>query len=542
MQIARIIPIGIIGLVALVLAFSVANSPVTAQGGNLLTNPSFEGQYSSYTPETPAEQADCTMGVCTTAQMAPGWKPWWVKERPTDVNPEYKPATLDVAGNRVHGGDRAAQYFSFWSTHKAGLRQTVTVPTNAVVQFTIWGHSWLSEADGTFVSDRAGTPNMRIGIDPTGGTNPYGQSIVWSNFAQVYDGYQQFSVQTQAFGDKVTVFTFSAPSVNPNSPEYGFKHTDIFWDDASLVVVGAGSAPVVAPAGGGGNDSGEAPPAPLPAVRPSIGPTATPDAEGIIYSEVRPGDSIWAIAARAGITLDEILGLNNITRDAVIRVGDLLIVGKTEPQEALPEEDESSSESADAEPTAEAVEQLPEEKEAVEPAPTVTSEVASQPEDLAVVDVANTDVSICLTAFDDNNENGILDGGESLRQAVAFTISDGRAVVSNYVTDGVNEPFCIIGLNPGTYRVSRSGLPNEIMTTPGDQAVSLDRGTTMSLHFGSYLGAQSLTEEEAAPVEDTNSGDVFSNNPIVMTALIAAFLLLIAIVVIILVGRRRTTN
>jgi LysM repeat protein len=540
----RFVPMSIVGLMALVLAFYLANGLASAQGGNLLTNPGFEGQYDSYTPETPAENADCTLGICTTAQMAPGWKPWWIKERPTDVNPEYKPATRDVSGGRVRNGDRAAQYFSFWSTHKAGLRQTVTVPPNAVVQFSIWGHAWLSEADGTFVSDRAGTPNMRIGIDPTGGSNPYGQSIVWSDYIQAYDSYLQFSVQAQAIGDKVTVFTFSAPSVNPNSPEYGFKHTDIFWDDASLVVVGAGSAPVAAPAGGGGGNTSQAPAPAAPAVRTSIDPTATPDAEGIIYSEVRAGDSIWALAARAGITIDEILELNGLSRDDVVRPGDLLITGSGEAPEEQPEEEaeEPSLEETATEQVSESLEEANEE-EATDTIVAETPEAVSVSEELAVVDVDDADVSICLTAYNDNNENGVLDGGESLKPAVAFTISDGRSVVSNYVTDGTNEPFCILGLNPGTYRVSRSSLPNEVMTTPGDQAVSLSGGSTLNLYFGSYLGDQIFAEEDA-PTEasDTSSSDSITNNPLVMGALIASFILLIAIVLIILIGRRRATE
>ncbi len=539
MRKVRIITMSIIGVIVIVLALSLANGLAIAQGENLLTNPSFEGQYSSYTPETPAENADCTLGICTTAQMAPGWKPWWIKERPTDVNPEYKPATQDVSGGRVRSGDRAAQYFSFWSTHKAGLRQTVTVPANSVVRFSIWGHSWLTEADGTFLSDRGGTPNMRIGIDPSGGTNPYGQSIVWSDYLQVYDTYQQFSVQAQAIGDKVTVFTFSAPSVNPNSPEYGFKHTDIFWDDASLAVIGAGSAPVAAPSGGEGGDTSQAPAAAVPAVRTSIDPTATPNAEGIIYSEVRSGDSIWALAARAGITLDEILELNELTRDDVVRAGDLLIVGQGEPPAEQPAAEEASAEDPENNPTTEVIEQAPSEDESA----AITPEAVSSPDELAVVDVDDTDVSICLTAYDDNNENGVLDGGESLRPAVAFTISDGRSVVSNYITDGTNEPFCILGLDPGTYRVSRSSLPAEVMTTPGDQAVSLSRGSTLNLYFGSYLGDQSLTEDDLeSQAGDVSSSEGITNNPLVMGALIAAFLLLIAIVVIIFVGRRRAAN
>ena len=89
----RLLPIALVTLVGLSLLLTLADRPAQAQEGNLLTNPSFEGQFSSYTPELPQELADCHLGICTTAQTPSGWKPWWVRERPTDVNPEFKPAT-----------------------------------------------------------------------------------------------------------------------------------------------------------------------------------------------------------------------------------------------------------------------------------------------------------------------------------------------------------------------------------------------------------------------------------------------------------------
>lgn len=540
----RLLSLLMLGLLAMGLLLATGDRPVSAQGNNLLANPSFEGQYTSYVPETAQEVADCPRNVCTTAQLALGWKPWWVKERPTDVNPEYKPAEANASGNRVRSGSRAAQYFSFWSTHKAGLRQTVTVPTNAFVQFSVWGHAWLSESDTSLTSDFSGTPNMRVGIDPTGGANVYSPSIVWSEFKQVYDNYDLFTVQAQAQGERVTVFTFSAPSVNPNSPDYGFKHTDVYWDDASLTAAG-GSAPAPPPPPadtGTGSSSGNNPPP--AAVAPQItSATATPDADGVIYSEVGPGDSIWAIAARAGLTLDQILELNQMSKTDVVHTGDRLIVGHGEPPAA---EEAAEADPPDDEP-ANDVESGP-----VESTPVPTPDAKST--GIAMVAPDESGVAICLKAFDDINRNGQHDSGEDLRSAVAFTISDGQSVVSNYVTDGESEPFCVSGLKEGSYRVARSSINSEVMTTPGDRSVSLTEGGTLSLEFGSYVSEETIAVANAAgQAGDTTAdaggitaaavapSDGAEVNTVAIVAVVVAVLLLVGVLIIILSARRTTT-
>lgn len=57
-------------------------------------------------------------------------------------------------------------------------------------------------------------------------------------------------------------------------------------------------------------------------------PTSTPDAEGNIFVVVQPNDSLWAIAARAGIPLTELLALNNLAEDSIIAPGDVLLIGR----------------------------------------------------------------------------------------------------------------------------------------------------------------------------------------------------------------------
>lgn len=521
--------------------------PALAQD-NLLTNPSFEGAYSSYVPNPPI--SDCSLGVCTTAQMAAGWWPWWVSQTGSDQPwqnrmPEYKPAEAPFL-DRVHGGSRAQQYFTFHSTHTAGLWQRLNVPANSRLQFTVWGMAWSSTDDDASYSNYPTPVNMRIGIDPTGGTNPFSPAIVWSGTANQYDSYALFSVEAQAQGDAVTVFMYSAPVE-------ARKHNDIYWDDASLTVVGAGIPSV--PAGGTGGTT----------TNPTqLGPTPTPNADGVILVMVQPGDTLWSVAARAGLTLDQILELNDLTRDSFIQPGQQLIIGYGDASSAAAPTGEggggveggtgitttvTTTDTVSVEPTA-----TPE----PEPTPIPTQEpvATSEPEETAG--------SICLTAFDDANKNGLQDAGEVLRGGVAFTVTnaDTQTVTSNYITDTTTNSYCIEGLEPGNYLVTRSVQTNEQMTTPDNWGVAIVAGAATTLAFGSFIdetpptaiaevqpenaaaadetaatGEGALTNAETPEEESRGSGLVTG---IVIAVVVLAVLLLVGVLAVILSARRHT--
>jgi hypothetical protein len=197
---------------------------------NLLYNPSFEGEYHAYIP--PGGHPDCPFGVCITAQMADGWTPWWVSHDPQDENhiirmPEYKPAA--PWENRIRSGANAQQYFSFFSTHRAGIYQRVSVKPDHQYRFAIWGHAWESYEDNPDYSDPTGYPiNQQIGIDPTGGTNWSSPKVVWSTPHGQYDKFGLFQVCAVAQKSTITVFTFS-------EPKWAAKHNDVYWDDAELI-------------------------------------------------------------------------------------------------------------------------------------------------------------------------------------------------------------------------------------------------------------------------------------------------------------------
>jgi LysM repeat protein len=208
---------------------------------------------------------------------------------------------------------------------------------------------------------------------------------------------------------------------------------------------------------------------------PPVWVSPTPDESGTITIIVAPGDSMWIIAARAGLTLPELLALNDLTEGAVIQPGDVLIIGYA-PMEAtgMPEVEVS--------PTS----PLP---------PPTLRPTEPRPE-----------ATICLSAFEDLNRNGNHDSGEPLRAGVAFTVYNQEAVAANYITDGVSEPKCLGGLTPGEYRVTRSVVPGEVLTTAGDWALNLAANTRLNQAFGSFISATDEGVGTAAPVAQTTAG------------------------------------
>lgn len=219
------------------------------QEGNLLYNGSFEGTYVA----VPGHD---------NMNVAAGWTAWWVQGSPEQtrdgflLQPEYKAAFTDTApGNRVHSGAQAQQYFHSFGNFIGGMYQQVTVPRNTRLQFSIWGQAWSClhyEKCHTSTKVWSVDPSpmhMRIGIDPTGGTDPFSPNIVWSAEANPYDAYQLFTVEAVAAGTSVTVFTYAAP-------DYRNDDNDVYWDDASLIVLG--------------------PPSPTPRPTNTPGPSPTP--------------------------------------------------------------------------------------------------------------------------------------------------------------------------------------------------------------------------------------------------------------------------
>lgn len=214
-------------------------------GNNLLTNPSFEGDYPVYIMAAPGHP-DCQTWsqdqpnqYCERVKLADDWHPYWLDTPRSEVwmniQPEYVPSLPHEQPPRVRSGDKSQHYFSFWSTHEGGLYQQVSALENGRYCFSSWGHAWSSrETQPGWLSDPKdhGELYQRVGIDPTGGTDWQSPNVVWGEMRMQYDEFGLFSVEAVAEADTITVFIWSRPNIP-------VKHNDVYWDDATLTLMQA---------------------------------------------------------------------------------------------------------------------------------------------------------------------------------------------------------------------------------------------------------------------------------------------------------------
>lgn len=194
----------------------------------------------------------------------PGWITWFRHDPGTWDQPEVRDAWKEHDPRRVHGGEKGILLFTFFRKHDAGFLQQVRVTPGQKLRLTAWAHAWSNHAieghedcaddgrcscgvgrEAAFILEgeapelgqdswNDAIPNFTfyVGVDPTGGTNPFAGTVVWGRGAHIYNKHAQTPpVEATAQSDTVTVFLRSKTM-------WGFKHNDAYWDDAKLIVVG----------------------------------------------------------------------------------------------------------------------------------------------------------------------------------------------------------------------------------------------------------------------------------------------------------------
>ena len=84
---------------------------------------------------------------------------------------------------------------------------------------------------------------------------------------------------------------------------------------------------------------------------------------------------------------------------------------------------------------------------------------------------------------------------EELLPSAEFVLLDESGVVSEYVSDGVSEPFCFTDLAPGAYRVIHSAPPGYEPSGLVEWVVALVGGTSFEHQFGDARSEGAVPDE-----------------------------------------------
>jgi len=189
--------------------------PALAQGSpewNLLRNADLQGTYVQFS-------------YFQTAVVAPQWLPWWKAQAAGDEAWKNRMPWFQAAApyqNRIHSGGNAQQLYTQNGTHIAGVYQRVQgVPPVSQLRFSIWGQAWAGNGDDPSESVGGGPMHMRVGIDPSGESDPFSPDVVWSEEQNPLDRWSLFVVEAWAQGDEVTVYTGSARIHRPSTTTSG---------------------------------------------------------------------------------------------------------------------------------------------------------------------------------------------------------------------------------------------------------------------------------------------------------------------------------
>lgn len=192
-----------------------------------------------------------------------GWVTWYIHQPGKWDKPEVRDAWASNDPRRVHSGHKATLLFTFWRRHWAGFYQQVQVTPGAKLFLSAYAHAWSNTnlpghpdcTDKPRCSAGAGTAPLAIplseappltgdpwpdaiqnfafcvGIDPTGGTHPLADTVIWGTPYHIYNEYHRLTAEAVAEGDTVTVFSSSIT-------QWPFKHNDAYWDKFTLTQEG----------------------------------------------------------------------------------------------------------------------------------------------------------------------------------------------------------------------------------------------------------------------------------------------------------------
>lgn len=533
---------------AIVLSLLIASfAPVQAQE-NLLVNPGFNTA-GTYNPSAPYYRGDFS--------FANGWNGWQTNSPSTAIWQNTDSIAFPHTGEFVIEGDASQNIGRGDATFTAAAYQEV---------FNVAEGTTLRATARVYQDNNSGDSDARtrIGIGSNVQGNPLAGEITWSQWARDRRGWATISVEATVPAGSVTVFIYSTQSLPASSNQ-------VYYDDAELVVTGAGEVNIGDGSGSGDESDNVVPPPPTspPQVFAPFVSAQNADDSGRIEHTVRSGDTLAAIAVAYGVPVSEIRELNNLA-GSNLSIGDVLLIQEAAPPTAIPEvtaapiaENPSEPDNTDvSEDTSTSETTSPDtntvsEKEAAQsasfatgasdnaaddtvsddmaddmvsddmaddtaseqtvedpaPEPTVVAQVQAEPTNVpptantvfvtptppepapvesgADADPLSTEAEVCVTLFDDLNQNRIQDLDESLLgNGIVQLVSETSGTSLQYTTDGLNEPYCFQSLEPDNYTISATAPDGYGITTAPRLMLNAQPGQRLQLAVGAAIGVE----------------------------------------------------
>src|SRR5439155_8528360 len=112
----------------------------------------------------------------------------------------HEPQYGNNRNDKQRNGNGAMSWGKDYATYDAGIWQKVHLPAGSgKLTLSVWMRSWSGEGDQWAGNPQSKTGKL-VGIDPTGNTDVWASSVIWSaeNFGAL--DFQQVSVTTDAKG------------------------------------------------------------------------------------------------------------------------------------------------------------------------------------------------------------------------------------------------------------------------------------------------------------------------------------------------------
>ncbi|HRA53914.1 MAG TPA: LysM peptidoglycan-binding domain-containing protein [Thermoflexales bacterium] len=399
----------------------------------------------------------CGTGRC---QVPSGWEIWWVPRRETDpegVNFQPQADRTSVQG-RVKSGSGAQRIFVERATFTGGIRRVIkSVKVGTRLRFSALAQVWSTNDEQAFSARPSSDIKVRLGIEQLAGdvstASAFNPGVVWSSEADARDKYTPLSVEIEAKTTTIVLYTY-ATMKDP------VRHNEVFYDEVLLEATApaatepARSGPQIGVATGA-SITQTAALTPTVAIAPTLvaptpapAPTAVKNASGKTYM-VQSGDTVGGIAARFGISMDDLRRMNGLTTDFLSIDQELLLEAPPTP-------------------------------------PTPTPRPPGPGTAVAAAPAAPQFGLLCVEAYYDNNGDGRrqAESGEDLVPNVFFSISSVGALVATRMTDGVNEPFCVQNMVAGNYTVGATTLQTYNATTPLNDTKVVQGGNASRFSVG----------------------------------------------------------